>query len=31
LKAEGTAEIEKLMNDLITSVPGGTGYTFIIG
>lgn len=31
LKAEGTAEIEKLENDLMQQVAGGRGYTFIIG
>lgn len=31
LKSEGQAEIEKLTQDLITAVPGGIGYTFIIG
>lgn len=31
LKAEATAEIEKLMDDLKTSVSGGFGYTWIIG
>ena len=31
LKAEATAELEKLMDDLKTSVSGGIGYTFIIG
>jgi hypothetical protein len=31
LKAEGTAEIEKLTDDLMKLVPGGQGYTWIIG
>lgn len=31
LKAEATAEIEKLEKELETLVSGGTGYTFIIG
>lgn len=31
LKAEGTAELEKLTTDLVNLVPGGSGYTFIIG
>lgn len=31
LKAEATAEIEKLMVDLTTGVSGGTGYYFVIG
>jgi hypothetical protein len=31
LKSEATAEIEKLEKELETNVPGGTGYTFIIG
>jgi hypothetical protein len=31
MKAEGQAEIEKLTDDLIKNVPGGSGYTWIIG
>lgn len=31
LKAEGAAEIEKLTDDLMKLVPGGQGYTWIIG
>lgn len=31
MKAEATAEIEKLTDDLMKLVPGGQGYTFIIG
>lgn len=31
LKAEGQAEIEKLTDDLMKNVPGGHGYTWIIG
>ena len=31
LKSEATAEIEKLEKELETQVPGGTGYTFVIG
>jgi hypothetical protein len=31
LKSEAAAEIEKLEKELETQVPGGTGYTFIIG
>lgn len=31
LKAEATAELEKLEKELETLVSGGTGYTFIIG
>jgi hypothetical protein len=31
LKSEAAAEIEKLEKELETNVPGGTGYTFIIG
>lgn len=31
LKAEGAAEVEKLEKEIETLVPGGKGYTFIIG
>jgi hypothetical protein len=31
MKAEAQAEIEKLTDDLIKNVPGGSGYTWIIG
>lgn len=31
MKAEATAEIEKLTTDLVNLVPGGSGYTWIIG
>ena len=31
LKAEATAEIERLETELATQVAGGRGYTFIIG
>lgn len=31
LKAEGQADIDRLTEELKTSVSGGTGYTFIIG
>jgi len=31
LKAEAQQEIEKLEKELDTQVPGGTGYTFVIG
>lgn len=31
LKSEAQAEIEKLIDDLSKSIPGGTGYTWIIG
>ncbi len=31
MKTEAQAEIEKLTKDLETAVPGGIGYTFIIG
>lgn len=31
LKTQGTAEIEKLEKELFDLIPGGTGYTFIIG
>lgn len=31
LKQEGQAELEKLTDDLIKLVPGGSGYTWIIG
>ena len=31
LKAEAQAELEKLENEVFTAVPGGTGYTFLIG
>jgi hypothetical protein len=31
MKAEGQAEIEKLTDDLMKLVPGGSGYTFLIG
>jgi hypothetical protein len=31
LKSEATAEMEKLTDDLMKLVPGGSGYSFIIG
>jgi hypothetical protein len=31
LKAEGQADLERLTQDLVTLVPGGQGYTWIIG
>jgi len=31
LKAEGQADIERLTQELVTAVPGGQGYTWIIG
>lgn len=31
LKTQGTTEIEKLEKELFDLIPGGTGYTFIIG
>lgn len=31
LKTEATADMERLTTELITAVPGGIGYTFIIG
>jgi hypothetical protein len=31
MKAEAQSEIEKLTDDLIKNVPGGSGYTWIIG
>ena len=31
MKAEGQAEMDKLVDDLIKLVPGGSGYTWIIG
>ncbi len=31
MKAEAQAEIEKLTDDLVKNVPGGSGYTWIIG
>ena len=31
LKAEATAEIEKLEAEVSTAVPGGVGYGFLIG
>jgi hypothetical protein len=31
MKTEGQQEIEKLTDDLMKLVPGGSGYTFIIG
>ena len=31
LKAEGQADIDRLTQELVTAVPGGQGYTWIIG
>jgi hypothetical protein len=31
LKAEAAADIERLTTELITAVPGGIGYSWIIG
>jgi len=31
LKNEASAELEKLEQEVATAVPGGTGYSFIIG
>jgi hypothetical protein len=31
MKSEGQADIERLTTELITAVPGGNGYTWIIG
>jgi GTPase involved in cell partitioning and DNA repair len=31
IKAEAQSEIEKLTDDLMKLVPGGSGYTWIIG
>jgi len=31
MKSEGQADIERLTQELVTQVPGGSGYTFIIG
>ena len=31
LKSEGQADLERLTAELVTSVPGGSGYTWIIG
>lgn len=31
LKAEGQADIDRLTQELVTQVPGGSGYTWIIG
>jgi len=31
LKAEGQSDIERLTQELVTAVPGGSGYTWIIG
>lgn len=31
LKSEGTADIERLTTELVNLVPGGQGYTWIIG
>ena len=31
LKAEGTADLERLTAELVTQVPGGQGYSWIIG
>jgi hypothetical protein len=31
MKAEGQADIERLTQELVTQVPGGSGYTWIIG
>jgi hypothetical protein len=31
MKTEATAEMEKLVDDLMKLVPGGSGYSFVIG
>lgn len=31
MKAEGQADLERLTQELVTQVPGGSGYTWIIG
>ena len=31
MKAEGTADLERLTMELTTMVPGGHGYSWIIG
>jgi hypothetical protein len=31
MKSEGQADIDRLTQELVTAVPGGNGYTWIIG